>query len=263
MKSLTKILLLLASVSLLLIVSCDKEEETKPAPIENNQNDDDSSNITYGSISDIDGNTYKTVVIGTQTWIVENLKVTKYNDGTTIPNVTDNTEWANLTTGAYCNYDNDQSNVAIYGALYNWYAVETEKLCPTGWHVPTDAEWTQMENYLADNGYNYDDTTGGGRDKIAKALASSSGWNSYTGTGTVGNTDYPAKRNASGFTALPGGYRGSNGAFCGIGTNGYWWSATDGNVTYAWFRFMIYSYSNVSRFSFYKEVGLSVRCVRD
>src|SRR5690554_750967 len=103
MKSLTKILLLLASVSLLLIVSCDKEEETKPAPIENNQNDDDSSNITYGSISDIDGNTYKTVVIGTQTWIVENLKVTKYNDGTTIPNVTDNTEWANLTTGAYCN----------------------------------------------------------------------------------------------------------------------------------------------------------------
>jgi len=160
-------------------------------------------NITYGSMTDIDGNTYKTVTIGTQTWMAENLKVTKYNDGTNIPNVTDDTEWGNLTTGAYCNYNNDQSNVATYGRLYNWYAVNTGKLCPTGWHVPSDAEWTTLEDYLIANGYNYDGTTID--NKIAKAMASSSGWESYSEVGVIGNDDYPEKQNASGFTALPGG----------------------------------------------------------
>jgi hypothetical protein len=95
-------------------------------------------NITYGTMTDIDGNTYKTVTIGTQTWMAENLKVTKYNDGTAIPNVTDETAWSSLTTGAYCNYNNDPSKVATYGRLYNWHAVNTGKLCPTGWHVAAE-----------------------------------------------------------------------------------------------------------------------------
>ncbi len=104
---------------------------------------------------------------------------------------------------------------------------------PTGWHVPTDAEWTTLENYLIANGYNYDGTTTG--NKYAKALASATGWNYYSGTGTVGNTDYPAKRNATGFTALPGGFRGfDNGAFSGVGSNGGWWSSSGGSTYNAW-----------------------------
>ena len=123
----------------------------KPTLEGNNTNNGDivfNPNITYGSITDIDGNTYKTVTIGTQTWMAENLKVTKYNDGIAIPNVTDNTAWRELTTGALCDYGNTPSNSETYGKLYNWHAVNTGKLCPTGWHVPSDAEWTELTDYL-------------------------------------------------------------------------------------------------------------------
>ncbi len=218
-------------------------------------------NITYGSITDIDGNTYKTVTIGTQTWMAENLKVTKYNDGAAIPNVTDATAWSELTTGALCDYENTPSNSETYGKLYNWYAVNTGKLCPTGWHVPSDAEWTTLENYLIANGYNYDGTTT--EDKIAKAMASSSGWESYSEAGTVGNNDYPEKQNASGFTALPGGSRLSNGSFYLVGYYGYWWSATEDNTFNAWYRVMDYLYSDVISYYDNKELGFSVRCLRD
>jgi uncharacterized protein (TIGR02145 family) len=192
--------------------------------------------------------------------MAENLKVTQYNDGASIPNVTDNTAWSELTTGALCDYKNTPSNSETYGKLYNWYAVNTGKLCPTGWHVPSDAEWTTLENYLIANGYNYDGTTT--NNKIAKAMASSSGWESSTYEGAIGTNDYPAKQNASGFTALPGGYRGSDGFFA-IGYYGYWWSATEYDPNFAWYRFMGYNLSNVIRGSFNKEVGFSVRCVRD
>ncbi len=140
--------------------------------------------ITEGTIKDIENNTYKTVTIGTQTWMAENLKVTKYNDGASIPNVTDATAWSELTTGALCDYDNTPSNSETYGKLYNWYAVNTGKLCPTGWHVPSRSEWTTLENYLIANGYNYDGTTT--NNKIAKAMASSSGWESSTDEGVIG-----------------------------------------------------------------------------
>ena len=116
--------------------------------------------------------------------------------------------------------------------LYNWPAALNA--CPAGWHLPTDAEWTELENYLADNGYNYDGTTGGGRAKIAKSLASTSGWESSTTTGAVGNTDYSAYRNKSGFSALPGGYRRDNGRFSRIGSCGRWWSATEDSTDGAW-----------------------------
>jgi uncharacterized protein (TIGR02145 family) len=199
-------------------------------------------NITYGSMTDIDGNTYKTVTIGTQTWMAENLKVTKYNDGTNIPNVTDDTEWGNLTTGAYCNYNNDQSNVATYGRLYNWYAVNTGKLCPTGWHVPSDAEWTELTDYLGGTG-------AGGKLK-------------ETGT-THWASPNTGATNETGFTALPGGDRDSNGTFDFVGYYGSWWSATEYNATNALYRLMSNDFSLVSRFGSSKEVGFSVRCVRD
>lgn len=111
--------------------------------------DDDYSDISYGTMTDQEGNVYKTITIGTQTWMAENLRTTTYNDGTVIPNVTDNDEWADLSTPAYCWYDNDSATYAqTYGALYNWYTVATDSLCPTGWHVPTDAEWTILTDTL-------------------------------------------------------------------------------------------------------------------
>ena len=215
-----------------------------------------------GTVTDYDGNVYNTVVIGTQTWMVENLKVTHYRNGAAIANVIDNTAWTVLNTGAYCWYSNNVSNKGTYGALYNWFTVaDSRNIAPTGWHIPTDAEWTTMENYLIANGYNYDGSTTGYN--YAKALASATGWDSDAGTGTVGNTDYPAKRNATGFTALPGGRRSSNGTFYLVGGSGDWWSATEGGATYAFGRYLGCDISNVSRSWASKEIGFSVRCLRD
>src|SRR5690554_111384 len=217
--------------------------------------------ITYGSITDIDGNTYKTVTIGTQTWMAENLKVTKYNDGIAIPNVTDNTAWW-LPTGALCDYDNTPSNSETYGKLYNWDAVNTGKLCPTGWHVPNDDDWNTLENYLIANGYNYDGTTTD--NKIAKALASPDGWPSATVEGSIGNNDYPHKQNVSGFSALPGGYRfAPSGTYDAIGTRGFWWSATETAETKANGRRMYNDYIHLRTLDSGKSLGWSVRCVRD
>jgi len=129
-----------------------------------------------GDVKDADGNVYQSVRIGSQVWTVENLKTTKYNDGTAIPNVTDSTEWIELTTGSYCYYANNPDNKAKYGALYNWHAVNTGKLAPEGWRVPTDAEWDTLKNYLITNGYNWDGTTTG--NKIGKALAARTDWRS-------------------------------------------------------------------------------------
>jgi uncharacterized protein (TIGR02145 family) len=200
-------------------------------------------NITYDSITDIDGNTYKTVTIGTQTWMAENLKVTKYNDGIAIPNVTDNTEWKELTTGALCDYGNTPSNSETYGKLYNWHAVNTGKLCPTGWHVPSDAEWTELTDYL------------GGRSVAGGKLKE-------TGTTHLASPNTGAT-NETGFTALPGGFRGYDGAFYYIGYHGYWWSATENGSNNAWYRLMGFNFSTVARHNYYKELGVSVRCVRD
>ena len=214
-------------------------------------------------VNDLDGNRYKVIMIGNQVWMAENLKTTKYNDGTSIPLVTDNTAWSNLTTPGYCWYNNNESNKDTYGALYNWYAVNTGKLCPTGWRVPTDADWTTMENYLIANGFNYDGTTTG--NKIAKALASTSGWTTSSSTGAVGNTDYPSKRNATGFTVLPGGYRFGSGVFGLINNFGFWWSATPipSGGTFVWSREMDYRKSSLDKYGYNTIRGHSVRCIKD
>jgi uncharacterized protein (TIGR02145 family) len=214
-------------------------------------------------VKDADGNKYNTVKIGTQVWTVENLKTTKYNNGNPIPNVTDNDEWAGLTTGAYCNYDNLESNVATYGRLYNWYAVNTGKLAPEGWHVPTDDDWIILEEYLIANGYNYDGTLE--ENKLAKSLGAKTGWelDEYSFSGSVSLA--PEKNNSTGFSALPGGGRScDDGIFGGIRWQGYWWSSSESFKNYAYSRAM-----NCVDEEFYelrdsnKRIGKSVRLVKD
>jgi uncharacterized protein (TIGR02145 family) len=218
------------------------------------------TNFNFAACKDADGNSYKVVTIGTQTWMAENLKTTQYNDGTAIPLVTNNTAWWNKTTPGYCWYNNDAATYKNkYGALYNWYTVNTCKLAPTGWHVPTDAEWTTLENYLTANGYNYDGSTTG--NSIAKSLAATTDWATYSGTGTIGND--LTKNNRSGFSALPGGYRYYDGTFDYVGNYGCWWSSTEVNTSNAWYRYMYYGSNYVYGDGSNKQYGFSVRCVRD
>lgn len=219
-----------------------------------------SSLPSSGVMTDVDGNSYNYITIGSQTWMVENLKTTKYNDGTPIPLVTDGTAWANLTTPGYCWYNNDVANKTTYGALYNWYTVNTGKLAPTGWHVSTEAEWTILGNFLIANGYNYDGTTTG--NKMAKSLAAKTNWASSTTTGAIGND--LSKNNTSGFTGLPGGSRASSGPFDYIGSLGYWWCSTHGSSNnFAWFSFLNCNFEKRLSSEGNEQHGFSVRCVRD
>lgn len=203
-------------------------------------------NLTYGSVTDIEGNKYATIQIGFQTWMAENLRTTKYKDGAAIPHITDNSIWSNLTTGAYSVYSHSPENEAVYGKLYNWYAVNTGKLCPQGWHVPTDSEWSQLSTYLGNN-------VGGKMKATGNKTAGTGLWNG-TNTGAT---------NESGFTGLPGGLRNLSGSFDYIGNYGYWWSSTEYNTYYAWNRYLYYSYSSVYSYYNYKERGFSCRCLRD
>jgi len=215
---------------------------------------------TKTTVTDIDGNIYITVKIGTQVWMAENLRTTKYNDGTSISYVTTNSDWAALSTPGYSFCNNDAANKSMYGALYNWYTVNTGKLAPTGWHVPTDAEWTTLENYLIANGYNYDGTTT--ENKIAKAMAAITSWPFSTRTGSTGNQ--LTTNNTSGFAGLPGGYRDNNGTFYDNGYGGgYWWTSTKYSADYVWYRNLQYDLSYISNNATYMQCGLSVRCVQD
>jgi uncharacterized protein (TIGR02145 family) len=199
-------------------------------------------NVISGCI-DIDGNAYPTFMIGAQQWTAENLRVTHYRNGDTIPNETDDATWAGLTTGAYCWYNNDQSANAKYGTLYNWYAVhDSRNICPEGWHVPSDDEWTALTTYLGG------ESVAGGKMKSVSAL-----WNSP-------NTD---ATNNSGFSGFPGGFRYYSGGFSYVGGYGGWWSATEYGGDYAWFRYLGYDGSDVYRSYSGKASGYSVRCVRD
>jgi uncharacterized protein (TIGR02145 family) len=240
-------LLLIISLLFAVLLACDKPDE----PI-----GDFSS---AGTMYDADSNLYNTIKIGSQVWTVENLKTTTYNNGTEIPHVTSDTLWRFLSSGAYCNYDNQDSNAATYGRLYNWHAVNTGKLAPAGWRVATDEDWTALENFLVTNGYNYDGTNDVG--KIAKFLASKTGWTLSEKTGTPGS--YPEGNNSTGFSAFPGGNRNNNGNFINMGNNGYWWSATEGSTYTACYRSLYYSDGSLYRSFYTKECGFSVRLVRD
>ena len=208
---------------------------------------DPSSIDTTTSIKDVDGNMYTSVIIGIQEWMLENLRTTKYSDGIVIPNLTGITEWANDTIGAWCNYDNDSQYHSTYGKLYNWYAVETGKLCPKGWHVPTDAEWTLLTDYLASDGHSGAE---------GAALKATLGWNDYNGQRGNGTDDY-------GWLGLPGVVRSSYGNFSSIGSAGYWWSSSQSSAGATWSRSLSSSTDVVSSYSYSDEHGFSVRCLRD
>jgi uncharacterized protein (TIGR02145 family) len=229
------------------------------------QIDDIDSNNSSGSVTDQDGNTYDYLTYGNQVWTVDNAKMVTYRDGTPIPEVTDNDEWGDLTTGAWCYYNNDPTKPR----LYNWYAVmgihdtdpntPNKEFAPEGWHVPTDAEWTTLEEYLIASGYNYDGTTTG--NKIAKAMASTTGWNSFTSTGAIGNDQ--SLNNSSGFNAIPEGFRGNDGSFFNEGTTAIFWSSTENDTDLAWIRSLDSVVSGLGRSNVSKQDGFSVRFVKD
>ncbi len=234
--------------TLLIFTACEKDEDDGPAT-------DDPTN--EGTVTDIDGNVYSTVQIGTQTWMAENLKTTTYNNGTSIDLVTDTTAWENNTTGAYCWYDNDQAQYAeTYGALYNWYAVNTGNLCPSGWHVPTDEEWKTLEMELGMSQIEADSLGYRGTNEGSKLAGNAALWND-------GSLENDSEFGSSGFTALPGGRRDFNGTFDRLGLSGNWWSATEYRHNLARYRYMFYNYSYVRREGYLEETGFSVRCLKD
>jgi len=193
------------------------------------------------------------------------LRVTKYNDGTAIPLATDKSAWGTLTTPSYCYYDytSNADSINKFGALYNGYAVNTNKLAPMGWHVPTDAEWDTLQNYLIANGYNWDGSITG--NMIAKSMAAKTDWFTSTSlpsllssTWAIGND--LTFNNRSGFSALPGGYRDLSGDFYSIGYYGYWWSATENDLSPS--RYLYYGSGYLDGHGDAANRGFSVRLVR-
>lgn len=210
------------------------------------------------TVTDIDGNVYKTVKIGDQIWMAENLKTHKLNDGTPIAYVTADITWSdvNSTEPMMCYYDNDVDKyMDKFGALYNFYAVQTGKLAPQGWHIPTDADWQKLQDYLIANGYNYDGSTSG--NKIAKSLAAKTGWDIVQNVGSVGHDQLT--NNRSGFNVIPAGYRAESGTFIGLGQLAFFkatanpfnfWGLDANDLT-------------LNTNAINAHAGLSIRCIKD
>lgn len=196
------------------------------------------------TVVDADGNVYTTVIIGTQEWMVENLRTTRFNDGTDIPLVTDDSAWSNLHTPGYCFYNNNTDAIEQekWGALYNWYTVNTGKLAPAGWHVPSDSDWIILSDYL-------------GGENVAGGKMKEEGTENWLTPNTNAT-------NSSGFRALPGGYR-DEGLFVFLNEFGTWWCATEYDEHFAYYRTLTYNYTRLARNSYYKDDGFSVRLVRD
>jgi uncharacterized protein (TIGR02145 family) len=209
------------------------------------------------TVTDIDGNLYQTVTIGGRIWLAGNLKVTHYRNGDPISNVTDNGVWGNLTTGAYCAYGNDSTNIAPYGLLYNWYGVSDGRgLAPAGWHVATDTEWQQLELTL---GMSQADV-----DAIASARGTTEGGKIKEAGTSHWTTPNTGANNETGFAALPGGYREESGDYFGLGDAGNFWSSTKRFDIYAWYRNLSSQKSTIGRFDRGINMsGFSVRCVND
>lgn len=200
------------------------------------------------TITDADGNLYTSVTIGTQVWMVENLKTTRFNDGTDIPLITENTQWPNASSPAYCWYDNNISNKEPFGALYNWHSVNTGKLCPAGWHVPTQNDWEELIDFLGG------DVVAGGKLKTPGTIEGGDGiWYQPNVDAT----------NETGFTAVPGGMRSAD--FFDINYGGVWWTSTEYSPERA-FYYYINNYNaeiGDSDTGGTKNSGFSVRCMKD
>lgn len=254
MKNLHYILLIssIITTAFVAINSCHKEDKNDPPPT-----------LITGTVTDMEGNIYKTVVIGSQVWMAENMRATRYRNGDSIPNVTDGEQWINLTSGAYCDYDTNPSLGLVYGKLYNWYAVQDERnLAPQGWHVASDADWIVFGKYI------------GCGDFFCGLKIKETGYGHWISSAI----SRPAT-NETGFTALPGGIRLDNsgvphkGAFNGIGLFAYWWTFTEATSENAWARHLDFaggflhegdsSSCENNHYCYDKNFGLSVRCVQD
>lgn len=197
-----------------------------------------------GTVTDIDGNIYRTITIGNQVWMADNLEVTHYRNGDTIPCITDTAAWSSLSSGAHCYYNNDIKNIAGYGRLYNWHAISDSRgIAPEGWHIPDDEEIATMINSL-------------GGDTISAGKMKEGG----TAHWLIPNE---GAANESGFSALPGGYRFNNGSYHTMGSNGYWWSATRSYEMYAWSPRLYAGFADVRREPYYQQYGFAVRCIKD
>jgi uncharacterized protein (TIGR02145 family) len=232
----------------LLAISCGKTSPT-------------GGNGSTETVTDIDGNAYTTLLIGTQTWTKENLRTTRYNDGSAIPLVVESDEWYALAGPGYCYYENttNADTIRKLGALYNWHVVNTGKLAPPGWHVPDTADWKILESFLISNGYNWDGTKTG--NKIGRSLAANTDWMPDTITGSVGN--FPTKNNSSGFAALPAGCRARGGDFFSLGYDCYFWSTSDSGSYFAFDRDMFFNLDHLGIWPYSKKCGFSVRLVKD
>lgn len=198
-------------------------------------------------VTDIDGNSYSTIILNGEEWMAENLKVSHFNNGDEIPNIEETSEWNSNSTGAFCWYENDESYDEIYGKLYNWYAVNTGNLCPSGWHVPSTFEWNDLMNYLDSDGTISNNTAGG------PMKADSDLWSDPNN----GATNY------SGFNGLPSGSRTTNGSFIQLGVNVKWWSSSPDNSVDAWNRYIMNHSTRLSRDDSNKHRGHAVRCKKD
>ena len=208
-----------------------------------------------GTVTDIDGNVYQTVTIGTQVWMMENLKVTHYRNGDPIPHVTDNGEWESLSEGACWEYDNEVHNVPTHGRLYNWFAVnDSRNICPEGWHVPTDEEWKQLEMYLGMSQSEADATVWRGTDEGGKLKEAGYAHWFFPNTGAT---------NESGFTASANSNRYYDGTFINMRYSAHYWSLSASGSLSAWYRYLGYNNSEVGRNSHNKNCGFTVRCVKD
>ncbi len=224
------------------------------------------------TVTDADGNIYSTVKIGNQVWTVENLRTTKLNDSTPIPHVPDSVNWNFLASPGYCFYDNttNADTIRKLGALYNWYCVNSKKLAPPGWHVPTNDDWAALQNYLIEHGYNWHRRRSG--NEIAKSLAAQSGWKPFTIEGNPGHN--MKENNRSGFSGVGAGYRFASletikcrdlkSSFIGIRHKGGWWSATEINESEAFSYGLGFCREHlISWDNFIKTCGYSVRLVKD
>jgi uncharacterized protein (TIGR02145 family) len=205
--------------------------------------------LTYGSMTDQEGNVYKTIVIGTQEWMAENLNTSVYRNGDAIPTNLDDATWAATTSGAWAYYNNDASYACPYGKLYNWFTcVDARGLCPVGWHVPSDAEWTVLTDFLGG------ESVAGGKMKSTGTIEATTGLWVFPNSGAT---------NSSGFSGLSGGDRYSDGGYFYKGEYGFWWSDSELNTNSAWRRDLNYNYGDVPRNPDFKNIGFSVRCLRD
>lgn len=224
-----KNILLILAFAMLCLTNCTKDD--------NNNNDNPA-----GTVTDIDGNVYHTVKIGSQVWMVENLRVTNYRNGDPIANIIEKPHWDSLTTGAYCWYNNDIANKGTYGALYNWYAVnDSRKIAPQGWHIPADAEWTILIDYLG-------------------GIYSAGGSMKEAGTTHWASPNHLAT-NSSGFTALPGGYRGYG--FGDLKETAYFCQSFQNSDLNRWILTLGYYSAWVNQVGYNIHYGYSVRCLRD